>query len=114
MSWAQWALRLMGPLIFILFGLDQLKNTGEWLEYIPEWMKPRLPGGATGFMRLHAVLNVILGVWILSGVYLKLAAGLAVLWMVTIVGVSYLSGKWRVAARDLSITLGLIALFLLT
>jgi hypothetical protein len=108
-----WALRLLGPIIFIIFGIDQLRDTKEWHEYIPKWMMPLLPGGPDGFMKVHAVINILLGIWILSGIALKVSIGFAVIWMATIVASGFLSGKWRVGLRDLSITLGLLGYFLL-
>jgi hypothetical protein len=56
--------------------------------------------------------NVVLGFWLLSGIGLKVAAGLAVVWTGTIVIGSFVVGKWRIAARDLAITLGLLGLLL--
>jgi hypothetical protein len=43
-----WALRLLGPIIFIIFGTDQLRDTKEWHEYIPKSMMPLLPGDRMG------------------------------------------------------------------
>ncbi len=108
-----WALRLMGPVVMIPFAIDQLKNPKGWTEYVPESVQSLLPGWPEGFMRTHALGNLVLGVWLLSGIYLKGAALLAVIWMATIVGGALLTGKWQVAVRDLAVTLGLLALFLM-
>ncbi len=106
-----WALRLMGAVVMIPFAIDQLTHPKEWMEYVPARLQPMLPGGPDGFMRIHALGNLVIGVWLLSGIFSKAAAGLSVLWMATIVGGSLLAGKWQVAVRDLAVTIGLLALF---
>ncbi len=106
-----WALRLMGSVVMIPFAIDQLTHPKEWLEYVPAWLHPMLPGGPDGFMRIHALGNLVIGVWLLIGIFPKVAAGLSVLWMATIVGGALLAGKWQVAVRDLAVTIGLLALF---
>ncbi len=106
-----WALRLMGPIVMIPFAVDQLQHPREWTEYVPGWVQSFLPGWPDGFMRIHAVGNVVLGIWLLSGILLKWAAGLSVIWMATIVAGALMQGKWQIGVRDLAITLGLLALF---
>ncbi len=109
-----WALRLMAAVVFITFGVDQLRLPGPWLDSVPAWVRPFLPGWPDTFMRIHAAGNLILGLWVLSGIYPKVSAGLAVIWMAVIVGSVFLTGEvgWRIAVRDLAITLGLLALYL--
>jgi len=107
-----WALRLMGAVVMIPFAIDQMMHPAEWTEYVPKWLSPRLPGWPDGFMRVHALGNLIIGAWLLSSFLSKAAAAVAVLWMATIVGGALLTGRWQVAARDFAVTLGLCALFL--
>ncbi len=111
MSTVIWALRLMGAAVLIPFAIDQLMHPAEWTEYVPGWLHPMLPGWPAGFMRVHALGNLVIGVWLLSGIFTKAAAGVSVLWMVTIVGGVLLTGKWQLAVRDFAVTLGLLALF---
>lgn len=114
MAGVVWTLRLLGALVFIPFAVDQLRNPQEWKGSIPKWAARFIPGWPEPFMQVHAVGNIVLGVWILSGLFLKWAAGVAVLWMITIVASMFLAGGggWRIAIRDLGITLAMLALYL--
>ncbi len=107
-----WGLRLMGAVVMIPFAIDQLLDPMAWTSYVPAWLQRLLPGWPDGFMRVHAVGNIVIGLWLLSGLFTKGAAGVSVLWMSTIVVGTLLTGRWQIAARDLAVTLGLCALFL--
>jgi len=101
-------LRLGPAMVMIIFGLHQLTSPDYWYKFVPQW----LPVDHQSFMRLHALGNIALGVWLLSGVKLYWSTFVALIWFLTISSVA-LTVQWDIGVRDLAISSGLAGLLLL-
>jgi uncharacterized membrane protein YphA (DoxX/SURF4 family) len=108
-------LRLVGAVVLLSFGIHQWKHPKEWVMAIPKEIVAVLPKDPESFMKMHATVNIVLGVWLLTGFLVKVSAGVAALWMGGIVFLlAYdFQQNWQIMVRDLGITFALLALFLL-
>ena len=99
----------LGPgLLMLIFGISQVRNSEGWFdEYVPKWFRKILPMHLV--MTVHAVVNIILGVWLIVGIHLVLASWLGFVWMLSILPFAFYK-SWKTGMRDLVTTLTLLAL----
>lgn len=96
-SYAPIVVRLALVLVFILIGIDQMIHPLEWKGFFPDF----LPDNA---VQMNAFFDLLLGVWIASGFFIRFSAGLAVLHLLGVVGAILLtSGYNQILIRDLGI-----------
>jgi hypothetical protein len=108
MNPAIWLLRLGPSLIMIVFGIHQVFiDQRPWFEYVPKFLQRMF--NPTWFMRIHGTGNILLGLFLISGLYPLIAAWVALVWWASIL-VGAFSGGWKTGMRDLTITISLIAL----
>ncbi len=103
----------LGPaLVMILFGISQLMSPGMWLPFIPEWVITNVPLPATTIMKIHAIVNICLGLLLLSGWKAGIVIPVVILWFISILPFAFMV-DWTLALRDSSIILSLVALLAL-
>lgn len=105
-------LRVAPALTMVIFGLNQLLRPGDWLDYIPAWATKSSPMKPESSMRLHSLGNLAFGLFLASGWHPLLAAWVALVWWVSILPFAF-RVNWAIGLRDLTISLGLVALILL-
>jgi uncharacterized membrane protein len=105
-------LRLGPALMMIIFGIDQLRNPQNWFQYLPRQIPNLLRMSPSTIMRVHAVFNVLIGFWLLSGWTQRVATWIALLWLISILPFAFM-GDWTVGVRDSVIVLSVIALLFL-
>ncbi len=97
----------------IVFGLHQMMRPGEWLKFMPEWMKRTSPFKLETDMRLHAIGNIVFGLFLAFGFgHLLVAVWIAFVWWLSIVPFAW-KVDWALGMRDLCISLALAALIFL-
>ena len=103
-SW--WALRLGFGLVPIVAGLDKFTNLlTNWENYLNPLVTTVLPVSAATFMRAAGVVEVIVGLLILTR-FTRLGAYLAAAWLLCIAANLIFMGKYLdVAARDVLLSL---------
>ena len=109
---ALYILRLAPALTMIVFGLHQYARPQGWLTYIPNWASRVSPLKPQTTMRLHSLGNVVFGLFLASGWHPLIGAWVALLWWLSILPFAF-RVSWAVGMRDLTITLGLVALIFL-
>lgn len=112
---AWWALRIglgVGP---FLAGLDKFFNIlTDWSTYLSPVMANVLPIGEQAFMRAVGVVEMLVGVAILTR-FTRIGAYVAMVWLVAIAANLLTTGMFfDVAVRDLEIAVGAYALARLT
>jgi|GEM_PF-1480309 len=95
-----------------LFGLHQIRKPGDWSEYIPKWLSFFMPVSREHFLRTHGVGNLLLGIFLMSGVAPMWSAWLSLIWWVSILPFAF-RVKWSIGLRDLSIIGALVSLVIL-
>ena len=112
MDAAQFLLRLGPALVMVVFGLHQWVKPGNWLHYIPAWATKNSPMKPESSMHLHALGNIVFGLFLASGWHPYLGAWVGLLWWISILPFAF-RVNWAIGLRDLAITAGLAALVLL-
>uniref|UniRef100_A0A6C0JU42 Uncharacterized protein n=1 Tax=viral metagenome TaxID=1070528 RepID=A0A6C0JU42_9ZZZZ len=99
----------LGPaLMMILFGISQMMNPEMWFKYIPTFVSSLVSPFIV--MRLHASVNILLGLLLLSGWRADLIVPVVIVWFLSIIPFAFLS-DWTIGLRDTAVSLGLISLF---
>ena len=109
---AELVLRLAPAITMVIFGISQYAKPEGWLSYIPNSFSNMSPLKPQTTMRMHALGNIIFGLLLASGWHPLLGAWIALIWWITILPFAF-RYNWAIGLRDLSITLGLVALLLL-
>ncbi len=112
MNTAELILRLAPAFTMLVFGLHQFAKPDGWLVYIPDWASRMSPMKPQTSMKLHALGNLAFGLLLASGWHPLLGAWVALIWWVTILPFAF-RYSWGIGLRDLTITLGLLALIFL-
>ena len=101
-------------IIMILFGLRQLKSPLAWNNYIPDFAHSILHSETTEarIMRIHATGNVMLGLFLVSGIASLLAAWFALLWWILVAPFGFIK-QFQIGMRDVSIISAITTLILL-
>lgn len=105
-------IRLSVALTMVLFGIHQFMNPGQWIDYIPGGLRKFLITTPENTMRMHAIINILLGVWFAVGIYPLVGSWATLLWWVSILPFAFYK-DWRIGLRDLSITASVLAVILL-
>jgi len=97
----------------IVFGIHQMSKPAMWLKYIPAWILKMTPVKPETEMRLHALGNLVFGLFLGFGFGFPLvAAWIAFIWWLSIIPFAW-RVDWTIGMRDLCITLALAALIFL-
>jgi uncharacterized membrane protein YphA (DoxX/SURF4 family) len=110
METAIWILRFAPAITMFTFGIHQIMNPNPWFEYVPKWLQKIIPPAP--FMKVHGAGNILLALFLVSGLYPLVAAWVVFIWWLSIVP-SAMMDSWRTGMRDLSVTLALLALIVL-
>ena len=62
----------------IFAGVDSLRNTADWVGFVPVWIE-HFRISRELLLHVHAVTEIILGLWLISGWQLRLAAAITAL-----------------------------------
>jgi len=110
-----WALRLTFGLIPFLAGLDKFLNIlTDWAQYQSPIVQHLLPISTTTFMHIVGVIEMIVGIGILTR-WTRVASYTASVWLVAISANLLMTGRYfDVAVRDLAMALGAYTLGSLT
>ena len=105
------SLRLGLGITFIWIGWLIWSEPLLWGSFMQEWAQNKIPGSLEQFMKSTAIIDMLLGAWIIIGVRVKIAAFFASLHLAGVL-VSTASGMENVIVRDIGLLGASIALFL--
>ncbi len=100
-------LRISLSLVFLWFGFNQIYAPGEWIGYVPSFLTSFF--SANTIILSNGIFEVVLGLMLLTGMYVRFSAALLGLHLINI---SFSLGFSAVAVRDFGLSLATIALFL--
>ena len=106
---AQLLLRLGLAAVFLYAAVSSFLSPNDWIGYLPQFVRDILP--ARALLMVFSVVEVILAVWLLSGVYVRLAGLVAALMLLGII-VSNVS-LLPISFRDLGLMFAALALVLM-
>lgn len=90
-------LRLGLGIEFVLFGYGKLTDLTSWIGYIPPWMSPLIPMPVTTFLQVVGVVELVLGLLLIVGLWVRVVAILSALHLA---GVLVALGYNDLAIRD--------------
>jgi uncharacterized membrane protein YphA (DoxX/SURF4 family) len=110
-STAYWALRIVFGVVPIVAGLDKVTNLlTDWQGYLSPLARSLLPVSPAAFMHLVGIVEIVVGIGILSG-HARTFGYVAAVWLVGIALNLLASGKFfDVAARDVTMAVSAFAL----
>jgi uncharacterized membrane protein YphA (DoxX/SURF4 family) len=109
-SWGLLILRLALALLFIWFGTTQLLHPLAWTAQVPDWAVSLSPFSVLTLVYLNGALEIFFGVTLGIGWYDRFSVLILLVHMLPIlVSVGY----GAILARDITITLSALSLFLL-
>ena len=83
--------------VFLWFGIDKWIHPEAWFGWVPAWAYPFMPGGLGTSMVLMGIVEVVIGLCLIAGVYMLAASAVAWLMLLMIVATQ---GANEVAVRD--------------
>ena len=93
-------------LVPLLAGLDKFFNLlTDWPQYLSPWMASLLPVSAETFMYAVGVIEIAVGVMVLTR-WTRLGAWIAAAWLVLIALNLVTMGLYDIAVRDLAMAVG--------
>jgi uncharacterized membrane protein YphA (DoxX/SURF4 family) len=105
-----WALRIAFGLVPFLAGLDKFFNLlTNWEQYISPAAARLLPVSATAFMHIAGVIEMVVGIAILTK-FTRLGSYVAAVWLAGIAFNLVAAGFYDVAVRDLVMALSAFVL----
>jgi uncharacterized membrane protein YphA (DoxX/SURF4 family) len=109
-----WTLRIGLGVAPLLAGLDKFFNVlADWTTYLSPLAERVLPMSGSSFMRIVGVVEMIVGLAVLTR-WTRLGAYAAMGWLVAVAVNLALAGMLDIAVRDLEIAIGAFALARLT
>ena len=93
-------------LVPLLAGLDKFFNLlTDWPKYLSPWVAELLPVSAQSFMYVVGIIEVVVGLMVLTR-WTRLGAWIAAVWLVLIAGNLLTLGLFDIAVRDLAMAVG--------
>lgn len=99
--------------VMIAFGASQFRSPHKWLDYMPRFVRFILPIEPAAFMRVHSLSNLVLGILLLSGLWMPAALGFVLAWWIAILPFAFYK-DFTIGLRDFAIIMALIAMLVLT
>lgn len=92
--------------VLIYASVSSFKTPADWIGYLPHFLTSRVSG--TILLHVFSVYELLLAVWLLSGLYIKFAASIAVLTFSGIILTN--TGLLAVTFRDITMVFASLAL----
>lgn len=102
-------LRMGLAFVFLFAGIASLQQPLEWEGYVPHVVSSML--GITNGLRVIAIGEIILGMWLLTGKYAKYAAAVSALMFAGIILVNL--NQLLITFRDIGLLFAALALYFL-
>jgi uncharacterized membrane protein len=96
-------------LTMLAFGISQQLNQKKWQKYIPPSVEPLLPVTPTVATRLHASINIGLGLLLLRRPASRAVRNMAGLWWLMVLPLCARQEGWQTGLRDASIAAALFS-----
>lgn len=106
---AIWALRLGLAAVYLYSGPDLILHPGDWIGYLPGWLKEILPAPPELYLRAQGIVEILFALSFLTGFGIKWSALFSAAEML---GIILFYGIDGVSFRDLGLFGAAICLFL--
>lgn len=99
-------LRIGLAAVLLYASVSSFRTPADWIGYLPHFLTSRVPGNL--LLHFFSIYEVLLAVWLLSGLYIKYAAFLAALTFSGIILTNV--GLLSVTFRDITMVFASLAL----
>lgn len=82
-NYVQLILRIGLGIVFFWFGIDKFINPEFWMSFIPLWLK--LPISFELFIYIQGIIEAIIGLLIIIGLFTKIASSIAAIILIVII-----------------------------
>ena len=89
--------------IFFWFGIDKFLHPLLWRGFIPPFVEALLPISVGLFESIQGVIEIIVGVLLIIGLWRQFAAAVAGLILIPIIIVTFAIGAYDIALRDVGL-----------
>ncbi|MEK6891266.1 MAG: DoxX family membrane protein [Nanoarchaeota archaeon] len=97
-------------IVFLWFGLSQLKNPDAWTRLAPSYVLALSPFSATALIYLNGIVEIVLAVLLLLGLFTR---SVSLLLTLHLLHITTMLGYGAIAARDFSLAIATFTIFLL-
>jgi uncharacterized membrane protein YphA (DoxX/SURF4 family) len=101
-------LRIGLALVILWFGASQVMDRASWIGYLPPFIF-NLPMAPETFVLLNGISEIILGLLLIVGIFVRPVAALLALHLL---GIVISLGYNEIAVRDFGLMIGMIAIML--
>ena len=99
-------LRISLSLVFLWFGINQLYFPSSWIGFVPSFLSGIF--GAGDLVFINGSLEVVFGLMILFGIYLRFSS---LILSLHLFGIAFSLGYGAIAVRDFGLALATLSLF---
>ena len=96
-------LRIGLGVVFFWFGVDKFIHPDFWIGFIPGYMIPLIPVSLALFNVIQGVVETVVGVLLIIGLWRQVAAIFAGLILIPIIVVTFGFGTYDLALRDIGL-----------
>ena len=107
-TYAPQVLRIGLCLVFLWFGIVNIINPEMLISYLPSFVY-QLPVTATTFMIINGIIETVLSLLLLAGIFVRTTA---LLWTMHLIGIALGIGYNDIAIRDIGLAFATFAVFL--
>ena len=105
-EYAPITVRIGMSLVFLWFGISQITNTANFLGYLPQFLFGSKY--AFSFVVANGVFEIIFGIFLAAGVFVRIAA---LILAVHLLGITIVLGYNEIAVRDFGLALATLSIF---
>ncbi len=102
-------LRIGIALVFIWFGINQISDTSQWLDYVPQWVSSLSGLSISTIVFLNGIFEITFGAALLLGFFTQFVALILTL---HILDIMYIVGWNSIGVRDFGLSIAMITIFL--
>jgi uncharacterized membrane protein YphA (DoxX/SURF4 family) len=96
-------------LVFLWFGSQQLLHAPDWTGFIPEFVANMLPVSLETFVLGNGLMEVILGIALILGIFVRAVAFILAIHMF---GIAFSLGWSAIGIRDFGLSIATTTIFL--
>ena len=85
MKYTQLILRIGLGVVFFWFGVDKFLNPVFWASFVPQYINSILPISMNLFIYLQGIIEAIIGLFIIIGLFTRISSFLAAIILVVII-----------------------------
>jgi len=96
-------------LLFFYASISAFKNPNDWIGYLPMFIRNIAPHDPASILHFFSAFELLLALWLVSGIYVRIAALVTAVTLVGIVVSNF--SLFAITFRDMALIFAALALF---